>query len=216
MDLVVIVPMLGRAHRVPLLLDSIHATCKAHVLFAVTPGDDEVIDAIDAAGEERITVDRQPRGDFQRKINCGIAATTEPHIFTGADDLKFHHGWYEAAAVKMTGPVGVVGTNDLTNPRVMRGDHATHLLVSRDYVERYGTIDEPGKFLHEGYPHEMCDDEAVQTAKKRRAWAFAPDSHVEHLHPMAGKAPMDDLYAGQKRRMEDGRLLYRRRSQLWR
>jgi hypothetical protein len=62
----------------------------------------------------------------------------------------------------------------------------------------------------------MCDDEAVQTAKKRRAWAFAPDSHVEHLHPMGGKAPMDDLYAGQKRRMEDGRLLYRRRAQLWR
>jgi hypothetical protein len=217
MDLVVIVPMLGRAHRVAPLLASIHATCKAHVLFAVTPGDVEVIDAIDAAGEERITVERKPRGDFQRKINTGIAVTSEPYIFTGADDLLFHPGWYDAAVARITSRIGVVGTNDLCNPRVMRGDHATHMLVSRDYVERYGTIDEPGKFFHEGYPHEMCDDEAVNTAKRRRAWAFAGDSYVEHLHPMAGKGvPMDSLYAGQKRRMEDGRLLYRRRSQLWR
>lgn len=217
MDLVVIIPMLGRVHRVQPLLESIHATCEARVLFAVTPGDDAVIAAIDAAGEARITVLREPRGDFQRKINHGIRATREPYIFTGADDLLFHPGWYEAARAKMTGGVGVVGTNDLCNPRVMRGDHATHMLVSRDYVERYGTIDEPGKFLHEGYPHELCDDEAVHTAKKRRAWAFAADSHVEHLHPMAGKGvPMDDLYAGQARRLEDGRLIYRRRAKLWR
>jgi hypothetical protein len=215
-DLVVIVPMLGRAHRVAPLLASIHTTCKARVLFAVTPGDVEVIDAIDAAGEERITVQREPRGDYQRKINQGITITSEPYIFTGADDLLFHPGWYDAAAARITSRIGVVGTNDLCNPRVMRGDHATHMLVSRDYVERYGTIDEPGKFFHEGYPHEMCDDEAVHTAKRRRAWAFAADSYVEHLHPMAGKTPMDSLYAGQKRRMEDGRLLYRRRSQLWR
>ena len=220
MDLVVIVPMLGRAHRVQPLLESIHATCTARVLFAVTEGDDAVIKEIAAAGEERITFPPRTRGDYAVKINQGIAVTDEPYIFTGADDLLFHPGWYEAAIAKMTGRVGVVGVNDLCNPRVMRGDHATHMLVSRDYVERYGTIDEPGKLFCEQYWHEMVDDEAVQTAKFRRSWAFAPDSHVEHLHPMhpvAGRgAPMDSLYAAQDERMQQGRMLLRRRSRLWR
>lgn len=215
MDLVIVVPMLGRAHRVEPLLESIRATCSARVLFALTPGDASVFDAVALAGEEHVTVAREPVGDYQRKINQGIAATTEPLIFTGADDLRFHAGWFEAAVARMTGRVGVVGTNDLCNPRVMRGEHATHMLVSRAYVERFGTIDEPGKFLHEGYPHEMCDDEAVGTARKRRAWAFAGDSHVEHLHPMVGKAPMDPMYAEQPRRMRLGRSLYQRRERLW-
>jgi hypothetical protein len=214
-DLVVIVPMLGRAHRVEPLLESIRATCQARVVFGVTEGDVDVIAAVVAAGEQAITHPKRARGDFQYKINQGIAATDEPYVFTGADDLRFHPGWYEAAIAKMTGRVGVVGTNDLCNQRVMRGEHATHMLVSRDYVERFGTIDEPGKFLHEGYWHEMCDDEAVQTAKRRRAWAFAADSHVEHLHPMAGRAPVDALYAAQGERMQQGRLLFRRRRRLW-
>lgn len=217
MDLVIIIPMLGRAHRVEPLLESIHATCTARILFAVTPGDQAVLAALDDAGAERITVPREPRGDFQRKINLGIAATSEPYIFTGADDLRFHAGWFERAMARMSRRrVGVVGTNDLCNQRVIRGEHATHMLVSRDYVERFGTIDEPGKFFHEGYPHEMCDDEAVATAKRRRAFAFAGDSHVEHLHPMVGKAPMDDLYAAQGRRIQEGRLLFIRRRHLWR
>jgi hypothetical protein len=46
----------------------------------------------------------------------------------------------------------------------MAGRHSTHSLVTRDYVERFGTIDEAGVVLHEGYPHEFVDDEFVQTA----------------------------------------------------
>ena len=210
------VPMLGRAHRVGPLLESIHGTCEARVLFCCTEGDDAVTTAVDAAGAERLMFPPRPRGDFQVKVNQGIAATSEPLIFTGADDLRFHAGWWEAAAARMTGRVGVVGTNDLANPRVMRGEHATHMLVSRHYVERFGTIDEPGKFLHEGYWHEFCDDEAVGTAKKRRAWAFAGDSHVEHLHPHWNPSvPTDRLYEAQRQRMDASRALYRRRRRLW-
>lgn len=217
MDLVVIVPMLGRAHRVEPLLESIHATCTARVLFAVTEGDDAVARAIDAAGEERITFPPQPRGDYAIKINTGYRHTSEPLIFLAADDLKFHPGWYEAATARLTGRVGVVGTNDLGNPRVMRGEHATHCLVTRDYADRYGTIDQPGQILHEGYVHEFTDDELVHTATKRRAWAFAGDSHVEHLHPhWHPDVPYDPLYEGQRQRMDASRSLYRRRSRLWR
>jgi hypothetical protein len=213
-DLVVIVPMLGRAHRVEPLLESIHGTCEARVLFAVSPGDVEVHEAIDRAHSERITVPRREAGDYARKIQAGIDASSEPFIFTGADDLRFHPGWYEAARSKMTDRVGVVGTNDLSNPRVMRGEHATHFLIARWYVA-LGTVDQPGVLMHDGYVHEYVDDELVGTARKRGAWAFAADSVVEHLHPMAGKAPMDDLYAAQARRMRASRGLHRRRRKLW-
>lgn len=212
--LAVIIPMLRRAHRVRPVHDSIRDTSDARIVFAVSPGDQGVIDAIGETGAEYLTVPRARTGDYARKIQAGIDHTTEPFVFTGADDLAFHPGWFDAAVAKMTDRIGVVGTNDLSNPRVMRGDHATHFLVARWYVE-LGTIDQPGQLMHDGYLHEFVDDELVGTAKSRGAWAFAEDSIVEHLHPMAGKAPMDTLYAQQPRRMRVSRSLYRYRRRLW-
>lgn len=215
MSLVIVVPMLGRPHTVAPLLDSIHKTTpNARVLFMLTPGDDEVLAEVEARDEERSFVEWAP-GDWARKINQGIALTAEEHIFTGACDLRFHQGWYEAALRKLGPGIGLVGTNDRCNARTMRGEHATHMLATRSYVEQSGTIDEPGKLFHEGYPHELCDDEAVETAKFRGAWAHARDSIVEHLHPMNRKAPMDDLYAQQGERILAGRPLYRERRKLW-
>ena len=124
-------------------------------------------------------------------------------------------GWLSAALARLAPGIGVVGTNDLGSPRVMAGEHATHSLVTRSYADEFGTIDEPGKVLHEGYVHEFVDDELVATARFRSAWAFAVDSHVEHLHPCWGKAPMDRLYAGQSERIRAGRKLYDRRRHLW-
>lgn len=213
MSLAILVPMLGRPHRVAPLLASIRATCDARVLFLLTPGDDEVVAAV--GNEEHLFVDREPAGDYARKINRGIAATTEDHIFTGADDLKFWAHWYTHAIRALRPGIGVVGTNDRCNRRTARGEHATHMLVTRSYVEQFGTIDEPGKFYHEGYPHELCDDEAVGTARYRGAFVSVRDSVVEHLHPMNRKAPMDPMYAAQGDRIEAGRPLYQERRRMW-
>lgn len=216
MTVVVLVPMLTRPHRVVPLLESIRSSCpEARTLFVCSPEDTAVHGAIDAAGEERISVLGPFPGDYARKINAGYRHTTEGHMFLGADDLLFHPGWYEAAVAQLSEGIGVVGTNDLGNQRVIAGDHATHSLVTRDYCDRFGTIDGPGAVLTEVYPHEFVDDEFVGTAKHRSAWAFAFDSHVEHLHPSWGKAPMDPMYAQQTSRMNAGRRIYRRRQPLW-
>lgn len=215
-DLVILVPMLGRPHRVAPLLESIDATVPgARVLFLLSPHDHNVRRAVEAAGRELLAVPHAERGDYARKINTGYRATAEPLIFTGADDLRFHPGWYEAAVAKLTPGVGVVGTNDLGSPRVIAGEHATHLLVAREYADKFGTIDQPGAIFHEGYWHEWVDDELVATAKYRGAWAMATDSHVEHLHPCWGKGKPDGLYAQQRRRMNHGRPLFQQRSRLW-
>ena len=217
-DLVLIIPMLRRAHRVGPLIASIEqATPRPHrLLFVATEEDDAVIDTIKSHGADLLVIRANVIGDYAKKINYGYRNSTEPLMFLGADDLHFHPGWFEAAVAEMDKPgIGVVGTQDLANHRVIRGEHATHSLVSRDYIDQWGTIDEARKVLHEKYRHEFVDDELVQTAKRRNAFAFAHHSIVEHLHPLVGKAPVDEMYAAQRERMRIDSRVFRRRQRLW-
>ncbi len=216
-DLVVAVPMLGRPHRVGPLLESIRATVpSARVVWALSTGDVEVIKVVATVGGETVTVPYRPVGDYGRKINAVYGATAEPLIFTGACDLHFHPGWYQAATAALAPGIGVVGTNDFGSPRVKAGQHGTHLLVTRAYADEHGTVDGPGAVMAEVYPHEFVDDELVETAKWRGAWAAATDSHVEHLHPNWNRSvPMDGLYLAQRARMIRGRPIYQGRRHLW-
>lgn len=213
---VILVPMLGRPHRVEPLLESLaRFTPEDHrVVFCVTENDHDVMAL--TADFARLVFPPRPYGDYAAKINAGIQATSEPFIFTGADDLRFHPGWLSAALARFADPaVGVVGTQDLCNARTINGTHATHFLVRRAYVDEWGTIDEPAKLFHEGYWHECIDDELVATAKHRGVWAFADDSIVEHLHPMVGKADWDPMYQYQRHRIHQGRKLFRLREHMW-
>jgi hypothetical protein len=216
-DLAILIPMLGRPTSVAPLVESIaETTAGCRTVFLLSPDDNEVYAAIDAIGAERFTVPRERFGDYARKINIGYRLTTEPLLFTAACDLRFHVGWFEAAIARLGPGVGVVGTNDLGSPRVTRGDHATHFLVTRDYAKNFGLIDKPDAIFCELYPHEYVDDELVGTAKKRGAWTMALDSHVEHRHPdWCPDVPTDPLYSQQRQRMANGRPIYLRRRRLW-
>lgn len=213
----VLVPVLRRPHRVAPLIQSLEASgADARLLFIVSADDIEMRSAVDESGACSIVVDWPggSPGDYAKKTNAGYRASSEPWIFTGADDLHFHPGWLDAALRHR--PAQVIGTNDLGNARVIAGHHSTHTLVGRRYADKHGTIDKPGEVLFEGYQHEFVDDELVGTAKKRGVWAFAYDSIVEHLHAYYEKAPMDDLYAAQGERMAASRQLFTKRSRLWR
>lgn len=218
-DLAILIPVLGRPHHIPPLLASIDATAPgARVVFLVTPGD-SAVEACEATGREVVPVRWQPVGDFARKCQVGYGYTTEPLLFVGATDLEFTAGWFEAATAMLGPGIGVVGTNDLCNPRVMAGEHATHFLMTREYVDRFGTIDQPGQILHDGYVHEMVDDECIGTARSRGALAMALDSVVRHRHPLcqgADEADADDpIYANQQARMRQSWSHYRLRRRLW-
>jgi glycosyltransferase involved in cell wall biosynthesis len=203
--------VLGRPQRVRPTIDSVVDGCPpCRLLFICDPGDSEEIREIEKHEAEYIVVD----GNYATKINEGIRQTSEPFVFLGADDLKFHPGWFDTCMAQLEGGAEVVGTNDLCNKRVLAGEHATHSLVTRSYTER-GLIDGGEGLLFEGYQHEYVDDELVGTAKKRGAFALALDAIVEHLHPDVGKAPMDDLYAGQRSRMRASWPLFNERKALW-
>lgn len=220
-DLVILLPYLGRPDTVGPLLDSIVETVPgASVLACLTPGDVKVSEALDNYHypTQKIYVDYQPVGDYARKVNAGYRATTHPLIFTGACDLRFHPNWFKEAVEMLddAGQIGIVGTNDLGNPRVLRGEHSTHSLITRDYADRFGLAGpQPGAIYCELYQHECVDDELWQTGLARGAAVPCLRSVVEHLHPNWGKAPSDALYDRQRARMAVGRKLLIRRQHLW-
>lgn len=208
MSLVILVPVLNRPHRVKPLLDSIRETVPdAETLFICSHGDEAEKQAIRAEGGVFIV----ESGGYAQKINAGWSFTRESLLFLGADDLRFVEGWYEEAKAHLTDGVQVVGVNDLLR---RRREHATHFLVTREYAAR-GTIDEPGKLLHEGYNHWWIDDEFIATAKSRGAYAYAPHSIVEHLHPMGGNAPDDPTYRLGRSQVRQDRKHFARRQPLW-
>lgn len=211
---VVLVPMLGRPHTVTPLRESLHAsTDRARLLWICTDGDSDVIAA--TAGDDVLVVAPRARGDYPAKINAGYRASTEPLMLLAACDVRFHPGWLEACEQRVAAGAGVVGTNDGGNPRTATGVLSTHSLVCRWYADQHGTIDQPGRVLHEGYWHEFCDNELVDTAKARGLYAHAPDAVVEHLHPLWGKAASDAMYDRALLRMGQGHGLWKKRRALW-
>lgn len=210
----ILVPVLGRPDRaLPLAQSVAQATdIPYRLLFLCSPEDGAQIDACQEAGDTLVVDWEAGPGDYARKINAGYHATTEPWIFTAADDLTFHAGWIaEALFVGIEKPV--VGTNDMWNPLVKAGKHSTHTLIERRYVDEQGASwDGPGVVFHEGYDHQWVDTELVAVAHDRGVWGFAPRSFVEHLHPMAHKSQMDDTYRkGLAKGREDGHLFRERR-----
>ncbi len=219
----ILVPVLGRPQNAQPLVDSILGSDDYHdvrVTFLCTPGDDEEIAACRATGAKMLLVHTD---DFQyaRKINAGAGWSEADWFFLGADDLDFRPGWLDQAMLThaATGCC-VIGTNDLGNPTVMAGQHATHSLVHRSYMER-GTWDEPGKLLHEGYHHNFCDTEFIDTAKVRGEFAFSAASHVEHLHPFwrwtdgRPKSADDRVYEIGRRTYHADSRTFRQRQRLW-
>jgi len=226
-SIVILVLVLARAGSIPPLVRSIRRTQAPAVpwslLFLCSPGDSEgrtAVSAIITENDQHIRVIDVPweagPGDWAKKINLGYRETTEDFMLLGATDLEFHENWHLAAleVARQTG-AGVIGTNDLGNATVMRGLHSTHPLVRRAYVDEYGTIDEEDKVLHEGYQHQWVDTELCETAKARGQWAFARDSHVEHLHPFWHKGRMDATYKKALSTPHEDHALWGKRRHMW-
>lgn len=224
----VLVPVLGRPHNVEPLVESFleGRTVPSRLVFICSPtGDDpEQVAACHAARKtnEHVVVTQigasPGPGDFARKINLAFRNLYAPFVFQAADDVMFCPGWDQAAldVAEATG-AGVIGTNDHGNPTVQKGNHSTHSLIRRSYIETFGgTLDDgPGVVFHEAYGHQWCDTELVEIAKVRGQWAFAADSAVCHEHPFWDRTvPNDATYRkGQASAHADRRLYLQRRLQ---
>jgi glycosyltransferase involved in cell wall biosynthesis len=216
-ELAILVPVLGRPHRVAPLLESIRAaTPDALVVFLTDPDDGPEHAALADVpwGEMPHALIDSQGGNYAEKINRGVVLTDEPYVFTGADDLHFHAGWLEAALTAMADGVEVVGVNDLLRRRPLRRGHATHFLLTREYANR-PCIDGSRGPCSEVYRHNFVDDELIATATARGVYAYAPDAHVEHLHWMNQRAEVDATYEKGRESFEADRLIFEERQALW-
>jgi hypothetical protein len=221
MSIEILIPVLARPARAAPLIQSLRGSLRreeteVRELFLCTEGDQAELEELARHGFRHLVLPgpRQP-GDYARKINHGARHSDADWWFLGADDLNFRPGWLRHCLNQhdVSGAL-VIGTNDLGNLLVKRGRHATHSLVHRSYLEQ-GTIDEPGKLLHEGYAHNCVDVEFVETAMHRGVWSFAREAEVEHLHPLWRKGAHDATYTlGQQGHLRDRELL-RERGRLW-
>ncbi len=200
----VVVPVVGRPGNAAPFMATLRASTGLATVYAIAePDDGDTIRAWREAGAEVILGDAEWIGDepqpvartFAEKINLGYRHTTEPWLLLVGDDVRFHSGWLDHAQATAGTGHHVIGTNDLANPRVMAGEHATHLLVRRSYIDEHGASwDGPKVVCHEGYRHWYVDDEIVTAAKQRGVWAMALASKVQHLHPAWGTAEIDEVY----------------------
>jgi hypothetical protein len=220
--LVALVPVLARPQNIGPLVASFEASLagenvEASMLFLVNPEDAGEIAELAARGlwHEIVPWPNSPR-DYTRKMNRGIRTTSSDWILLAADDLSFHPGWFRAAlnAHIRTGCL-VVGTNDMVNPLVKAGKHATHPLLHRNYVP-FGTIDNPNEVLHHAYMHNSVDVEFCETAISRGQFVAAPDSLVEHRHPTFDRSIKRDLtYQKGMRYAGHDRHLFLSRRRMW-
>jgi glycosyltransferase involved in cell wall biosynthesis len=218
-QLSILVPVLNRPERVEPLVESCVAatTVEWELVFILSPHDKAEHAVVKALRHERvrwIVMREKPGcGDYARKINRGFRNTADtPWVFQAGDDIDFHPGWAELAI--RTGErsgCGVIGTNDLCNPGVIRGQHSTHSLIRRSYIDECGGSDTPGTVMHTGYCHNYCDNELVEVAMSRKCFAMSA-AIVEHLHPMCHKGEHDDTYRrGLEHFRRDRELLQARR-----
>jgi glycosyltransferase involved in cell wall biosynthesis len=214
MPVAVLIPTYGRASRIPEVTTNVlESTEHANVYFICEADDQQSIETVTFTVGANLIINTRTR-NYAGAINEGVHATDEPYVFAGADDLNFHAGWYEYASAAMKYPIRVVGTNDLYNPDVLAGSHATHYLVDRFYATR-GCIDAPGMMLCEKYHHNWCDTEFIALAQKRNVYASCLSAVVEHRHWAWGKATIDATYDKGLRHEPDDRALFHQRKSLW-
>lgn len=191
----VIVPVMARPDNAAPFMKSLRAsTGLATVHVVCDPLDHDTINAWRQSGAHVMYSDRGYT--FAQKANYGYENTDEPYLFLCGDDVHFHAGWYDQALhVMRRDNVGLVGTNDLGNPSVMAGEHATHPLIARSYIDEHGASwDGPKVLAHQGYGHNYVDNEWTWAARQRGQFGMALGSIVEHLHPLWGKGRQDDTY----------------------
>jgi glycosyltransferase involved in cell wall biosynthesis len=228
----VLVPVLGRPEHAEPFMASLRASTGLATCYALCDDDDEeaakawkqagasILPAAPAelavnergwpTGEIIRTADHP--GTFAEKVNEGYRQTREPWLLLVGSDVRFHPGWLDQALAAAGDRYHVVGTNDLANPRVMAGEHATHPLIRRSYVDEVGASwDGPGVVAHEGYRHWFVDDEIVTAAKQREAWTPALASRVEHFHPLFGGRDADEVDALGQSHVEADKALFEAR-----
>lgn len=152
---------------------------------------------------------------YSEAVNLIYPKLAQPFFFLGSDDLIFKPGWDIEIMKVMDGGGMVVGTNDLHNPDVLAGNHATHYMVRKEYIEQQGGVADKSYPVLYQYKHNYCDTEFIETAKSRSMFIPCLSSIVEHIHWAWGLAHMDAVYEKGRNTAGEDLQTFNSRRHLW-
>jgi len=191
-ELVVVVPSRGRPAAAAALAEQCAKTCTADtVLLVVVDADDPTGPEYQApAGTQVFFAWAPPNSGHVGAINYGAAralAEFAPFAIAKLDDdhRPRSKGWDTAllAALREMG-TGIAYGNDL-----LQGQNLpTAPVITADIVRALGYMGPPA------LKHLFVDDFWRDLGAQAECLRYLPAVVVEHMHPLAGKAPMDEGY----------------------
>ena len=193
-DLLVIIPTRGRPHAIPEIMQAWDDTgATADVLFAVDKDDPELnaykAQAKALADDERVRFVYWARKRLCGTLNQAAVKNAGQYRFLAflGDDHRPRPAtmpWDARIRECLSGGPGIVYGNDLLQGEKM----ATAVAMTSDVVETLGYFSPPC-LVH------LCMDLVwVDWGRGMGRITYLDDMVIEHLHPAAGKAPVDAGY----------------------
>lgn len=201
--LTVAIPILRRPKRIKPVHDYFleRTGGMEEIVFLPDEGDIESIETLKELGYNYLIAPESSRWGVQTyasKINYAFLNSNLEFFLYAADDVIPQPGWFDVILGKFraNSSLGVAVPNDNLTLAVQEGRGAPHAVVRRAYVERYGSASFPGAgvLMHEGYRHAFCDTELMETAKKRNAFLYIPNSILVHDRPPLAEDTVDEVY----------------------
>jgi hypothetical protein len=189
-DLVVIVPSRGRPHTMVEMAEAFEETrtADAELVFAVDSDDPSGQAYYDAASPAAKVV-MAPNRSMVDALN--FVATALPMAveatavgFMGDDHRPRTVGWDRAYLDALAAKPGIVYGNDL----IQGPNLPTQCAMSTEIVRALGHMAPPA------LTHLYVDNYWRDLGKAAGCLTYLPDVVIEHLHPVAGKAAVDDGY----------------------
>lgn len=207
MDLIVVIPSRGRPGQAAALVDAIADTAEANTFCVVSvDSDDPTVDGYESAmrGRARAIVHIAEPAGHVGAINNGIgrAFVLAPDVLAFAklddDHMPRTRGWDRILLEELDAiGGGIVYGDDLYQHEAL----PTAPVVSARIVTALGW------FAHPGLRHMFCDDVWRELGLAAGCLKYVPRVHIEHRHPLAGKAQWDETYLlsnVEERYAEDG------------
>ncbi|HEX6969120.1 MAG TPA: hypothetical protein VF174_09960 [Micromonosporaceae bacterium] len=195
-DLLVIVPSRSRPHNLPTVVRAWRDTGgfdHAELLFAVDVDDpqlDAYLQAADELGQDGLHVLPGPPARMVPKLNreavaCARRGDWFALGFAGDDHLPRTVGWARRYVDELADlGSGVVYGDDGFQGRNL----CTEWAMTADIVRVLG------RMVPAPVEHLYSDNAVMDLANAAGCLRWLPDVHIEHMHPLAGRAEWDDQY----------------------
>lgn len=203
-DMAIIVPSRGRPHTVAEMATAWRDTdASARLVYAVDDDDPALADYVEAARDAAITLRVGPRRRLAGTLNDTVASaiTLFPIVgFFGDDHRPRTPGWDARFEETLSAGMGIVYGNDL----LMRDRLPTAVVMTSDIPRTLGYMCPP-PLVH------LCLDVVwLDWGRAIQRITYLDDVVIEHMHPAAGKAKLDDRYreVNSKQQVDDDNAAY--------